>query len=182
MTTIGPNERSSYPLEAQVYYVPDQTASDRTTLNRVVNSSATDHADTITSLHGYSQDMELGFPWTNGSAPGLAQLDESYSSATGDYALFAPAENFPGYVPQPLAAYGYPRYGNASEVLLSLSAGGVTVQSNAVAGGATWRGRCAPSEFAYTPLILLANSLHALWVYAWRGRRLISSASVRCRG
>src|ERR1700757_816403 len=53
MTTIGPNERSSYPLEAQVYYVPDQTASDRTTLNRVVNSSATDHGDTITSLDGY---------------------------------------------------------------------------------------------------------------------------------
>ncbi|PYV67481.1 MAG: hypothetical protein DMG96_39240 [Acidobacteria bacterium] len=45
----------------------------------------------------------------------------------------------PGYNPQPLAAYGYPRFGNASEVLLSLSAGGVTVQSNAVAGGATWR-------------------------------------------
>ena len=24
MTTIGPNERSTYPLEAQTYYVPDQ--------------------------------------------------------------------------------------------------------------------------------------------------------------
>jgi hypothetical protein len=45
----------------------------------------------------------------------------------------------PGYTPTPLAAYGYPRYGNAAEVLLSLSAGGVTVQSNAVAGGTTWR-------------------------------------------
>src|SRR5579864_1479222 len=110
MTTVGSNERTTYPLESQAYYVPNQTASGRTTLNRVVNSSATDHADTITGLAGYSQDMELGFPWTNRSAPGLAQLAESFNSGTGDYALFAPAENFPGYVPQPLAAYGYPRY------------------------------------------------------------------------
>ena len=33
-----------------------------------------------------------------------------------------------------MAAYGYSRYGGTAEVLLSLSAGGVTVQSNAVAG------------------------------------------------
>jgi hypothetical protein len=32
ITTIGPDERSSYPLEGQVYYVPDQPASGRTTL------------------------------------------------------------------------------------------------------------------------------------------------------
>jgi hypothetical protein len=139
MTTIGPNERNLYPLEAQTYYVPDQAASGRTPLNRVVNSSGADHADTITSLGGYSQDMELGFPWTSGSAPGLAQLDEALNSATGDYALLALSETLTGYLPAPLAGYGYPRYGNATEVLLSLSAGGVTVQSNGVAGGATWR-------------------------------------------
>src|SRR5213595_813585 len=34
MTTIGPDERSSYPLEGQLYYVPDQPATGRTTLNR----------------------------------------------------------------------------------------------------------------------------------------------------
>jgi hypothetical protein len=33
ITTIGPDERSSYPLESQMYYVPDQPASGRTTLN-----------------------------------------------------------------------------------------------------------------------------------------------------
>jgi hypothetical protein len=139
MTTVGPNERTSYPLEAQVYYVPDQAANGRTTLNRVVNSSGSDHADSITTLSGYSQDMELGFPWSNSSTPGVAQLDEAFNSATGDYALLAPSETLAGYIPAPLAAYGYPRYGNAAEVLLSLSAGGVTVQSNAVAGGTTWR-------------------------------------------
>jgi hypothetical protein len=138
-TTIGPNERSSYPMEAQVYYVPDQGASDRTTLNRVVNSDGSDHADTVTTLSGYSQDMELGFPWSTNSIPGVAQLTESFNSTIRDYALLAPSESLAGYVPQPLAAYGYPRFGNAAEVLLSTTAGGVTVQSNAVAGGSTWR-------------------------------------------
>ena len=139
MTTVGANERNSYPLEAQTYYVPDQSDTSQIALNRVVNSSGTDHADTIASLSGYSQDMELGFAWNSNSAPGLSQLNEAVNSATGDYALLAPSETLAGYVPAPLAAYGYPRYGNASEVLLSLSAAGVTVQSNAVAGGATWR-------------------------------------------
>jgi hypothetical protein len=39
MTTIGPNERSTYPLEAQTYYVPDQLGNGSVTLNRVVNAS-----------------------------------------------------------------------------------------------------------------------------------------------
>ena len=44
-----------------------------------------------------------------------------------------------GYQRYDYPRYGYPRYGNVDEVLLILSAGGVTVQSNAVAGGALWR-------------------------------------------
>jgi len=139
MTTIGPNERTIYPLEGQVYYVPDQSASGRTALNRLINSDLTDHADAIGSLSGYSQDMVLGFPWTSASVSGVVPLLESFDSSTGDHALQAPSESLPGYSPQPLAAYGYPRYGNAAEVLLTLSTGGVTVQSNAVAGGALWR-------------------------------------------
>ena len=122
-----------------MYYVPDQPAIGRTTLNRVVSSGGSDHADTVGNLNGYSQDMVLGFPWTSASGSGVAQLSESLNSATGDYVLLAPLETLPGYIPQPISGYGYPRFGNASEVLLSLSAGGVTVQSNAVAGGATGR-------------------------------------------
>jgi hypothetical protein len=41
-------------------------------------------------------------------------LSEFLNSGTGDYALLAPAEILPGYNPQPLAAYGYPRFGNTS--------------------------------------------------------------------
>jgi len=139
MTTFGPNERGSYPVEAQVYYVPDQMASNRTTLNRLINAGGIDHADAIGTLNGYSVDQPIGYPWTNSSIPALVPILEGLNSLTGDYAMVAPRETLPGYTAQPLPAYGYPRYGNADEVLLILSAGGVTVQSNAVAGGALWR-------------------------------------------
>src|SRR5437867_6162500 len=59
MTTAGPDERSIYPLEGQVYYVPDQSANGRNTLNRLVNSAATDHADPVSTLADYSQDLLL---------------------------------------------------------------------------------------------------------------------------
>jgi len=140
MTTFGPNERGSYPVEAQVYYVPDLLSSNRTTLNRLINSGGADHADAIGTLNGYSVDQPIGYPWTNSSIiPALVPILEGFNSLTGDHAIVATRETLPGYTSQPLLAYGYPRYGNADEALLILSAGGVTVQSNAVAGGALWR-------------------------------------------
>src|SRR5947207_3431131 len=95
MTTIDPDERSSYRLEGQVYYVPDQPASGRTTLNRLINSGGTDHADAISNLSGYSQDMVLGFPWTSASGSGVSQLSEFLNSGTGDYALLPPQKVCP---------------------------------------------------------------------------------------
>src|SRR5205814_8789789 len=114
---IGPNERSSYPLEGQVYNVPDRSANGRSTLNRVVNSSGSDHADTTASLNGYSQDLILGFPWSSASVPGVTQLTETFNSSTGDYALVPLSQSLPGYNAEPLTADGYARSGNASEVL-----------------------------------------------------------------
>jgi len=138
-STSGESERINTSLEAQTYYIAAQSASGETALNRLVNSAGTDHADAVSSLTGYSQDMLLGYAWTSAANPAMVQLTEAFNSTTGDYALLAPSETFPDYAPQPLAAYGYPRYGGLSEVVLSLSAGGVTVESNEVAGGAVWR-------------------------------------------
>jgi hypothetical protein len=139
MSSVGESERDSLPLESQTYYIAAQTSNTETALNRVVNSAATDHADTISSLSGYTQDMLLGYPWTSAVNPAMVQLIEGFNSSAGDYALLAPSENLAGYVAQPMAAYGYPRFGNSSEVILSLSGGGVTIESNLVAGGAIWR-------------------------------------------
>ena len=138
MTSFGPDERNNYPLEAQLYYVLDAPDSSATTLNRMVNAGGTDHTDAVGSLDGYSLDEILGYSWSN-PAPGLVQIPEGFNSATGDHAMMLPAEDLSGYVPQALPAYGYPRFGNQGEVLLDLTAGGVTVESNAVAGGVVWR-------------------------------------------
>lgn len=138
MTSFGPDEKNNYPLEAQLYYVPDAATPNLTTLNRMVNPGGTDHADAVGSLNGYSLDEVLGYPWSN-PAPGLVQIPEGFNSVTGDHAMMLPSENLAGYVAQALPVYGYPRYGNQGEVLLDLTAGGVTVESNAVAGGSVWR-------------------------------------------
>ncbi len=42
------------PLEGQVYYVPDEPGSGRTTLNRLINAGGTNQADAISNLSGYS--------------------------------------------------------------------------------------------------------------------------------
>jgi len=139
MTTYGPNERTTYPLEAQLYYIPDASGNGQTALNRMVNSTGTDHADAVTSLTGYTLDEVLGYPWSSASLPGLTPITEGSNATTGDNAMVLPSENLAGYAAQPLPAYGYPRYGTQGEVLLDLTAGGVTVESNAVGGGTVWR-------------------------------------------
>jgi hypothetical protein len=153
MSSYGPNERTMYPLEAQTFYVAEQPGSDRVAVNRLISADGADHADATGTMPDYTLDQLLGCAWSAASFPGLVPLLEASNSASGDYAMVFPAEMLPGYISQPLAAYGYPRYGSAGEVLLSLSAGGITVQSNAVAGGATWRwfwnGTQFVNNFAY---------------------------------
>ena len=138
MTTFASNERALNPSEGQMYYVADQQSNDRTALNRYVNAAITDHADGITSPTGYSLDENLGYPWAQSSLPGLHVLSEGLGS-NGDHALMLPSENLPDYTPSSLNVYDYPRFANTVEALLSLSAGDVTVESNEVAGGVTWR-------------------------------------------
>jgi hypothetical protein len=153
MTSADFAERTTYPFDGEMYYVSDQPGSGRTPLNRYVNAGATDHADGVSPPDGYSLEETLGYPWTQASLPGLEQLSEAVNPSTGDYALVAPSESLPGYSVSSLGVYGYPRFVNNSEVLLSLSAGGVTVESNQAAGGVTWRwfwnGMQFENHFAY---------------------------------
>jgi hypothetical protein len=140
LTTILPDAPATYRFEGQQFYVPSDAISATIELQRLVNSTRTIHLDSTSAVAGYIAQKLLGFPWTDqDSAPGLSALNEGFNQITGDYALMRPAEALRGYVPQPLGVYGYPRYGNRNESLLSLSAGGVSIQSNLVAGGALWR-------------------------------------------
>jgi hypothetical protein len=153
MASVGPDERNIFPLEGQIYYVPDQPAPGRTALNRYLNTSGTDHADGISVPVGYNLEENLGYPWSQGALPGLDFLSEAVNSSSGDYALVAPSENLSGYSSNSLGVYGYPRFVNADEIILSLSAGGITVESNKVAGGVVWRwfwnGMEFENNFAY---------------------------------
>jgi hypothetical protein len=139
MTSFGFDERNRFPLEGQIYYVPDQSGTGRTTLNRYLNSSSTDHADGTDAPPGYTLEGALGYPWAQASLPGLDVLSEAVNSSTGDHALVAPSESLSGYTASSLGVYGYPRFANTTEAILSSSGGGVTVESNKVAGGVTWR-------------------------------------------
>ena len=139
MTSADFAERTTYPFDGEIYYVSDQPGSGRTPLSRYVNAGATDHADGTAPPDGYSLEETLGYPWTQASLPGLELLSEAVNPSTGDYALVAPSDSLPGYSASSLGVYGYPRFVNSSEALLSLSAGGVTVESNKAAGGVTWR-------------------------------------------
>jgi hypothetical protein len=139
MASFGSAERSMFPSEGQIYYVADQPGSDRAGLNRYVNATITDHADGVNPPAGYTLDQTLGYPWTQASLPGLELLSEGFNSTRGDYSPMLPGESIPGYTASSLGVYGYPRFANTPEALLSLSAGGVTVESNKVAGGVTWR-------------------------------------------
>src|ERR1700693_3188926 len=139
MTSADFAERNAYPFDGEIYYVPDESGSGRTPLNRYVNAGTTDHADGINPPDGYSLEQTLGYPWTQASLPGLEVLSEAVNPGTGDYALVAPSESLAGYTASSLNVYGYPRFGNKKEVILSLSAGGVTIESNQASGGVTWR-------------------------------------------
>jgi len=69
MTSIDFGERNVFPLEGQIYYVPDQSGSGRTALNRYFNAGITDHADGTNSPAGYTLEETLGYPWAQASLP-----------------------------------------------------------------------------------------------------------------
>jgi hypothetical protein len=103
---------------------------------------------TIPGESGYTTEGPLASPWLSPSQYfGLTELLRGYNPTTGDHALMTPDSPLAGFSAEHLGAYGYERYGNAPELLLPLSAGGVTVASNQVAGGALWSWTYAGHEY-----------------------------------
>lgn len=141
MTTIDPAAEACVPeecpSEGQIFYVPSGGELGTLTLYRFYND--TDHLDSTRAIvRGYWNEGPNGFPFDRLSLFGLALMYEGVNS-TGDHALMTQSEQLTGYVKRPLGVYGYPRFGNAAESTLSLSAGGVEIESNRVYGGALWR-------------------------------------------
>ncbi len=125
------------PSDGQVFYVPANQEPGTLALNRFFNGP--DHLDsTQNTVPGYTLEGPNGFPFGGNSLLGLSRLYEGVN-ATGDHALMRQSEQLAGYIKRPLGAFGYPRFGNQTESILSLNAGGVKIESNRVSGGALWR-------------------------------------------
>lgn len=137
MTTPNPGERNTFPLEGQIFYIPRDPIAGTATLYRLYNG--VDHMDSHTAGEGgYGTEGPLGYAWAS-QPPGGSMLIRQYNPSTGDHALRHFAESLAGYVDELMGTFGYNRYNNADEALVTLSAGGVTIQSNGVAGGSLWR-------------------------------------------
>jgi hypothetical protein len=132
------------PSEGQFFYVPESSSTFATALYRQNNGA--DHLDSTNfRLNGYVNEGTLGFPSLFANLPGLAPIFEAFNASTGDHALTNQTEQLSGYVKRPLGVYGYPRYPGLTQSMLSLSRGGVTIESNRVDGGSleqwTWNGK-----------------------------------------
>lgn len=148
MTSVGAEEVNAFPSEGQMFYIAADLQEPGTTpMNRFNNGP--DHRDsTANALPGYWLEGPNGAAWTQRSVlPGLSAIFEGFNGSTGDYALMRFGEDLPGYKTQVLQVYGFQRFGNDMESLLSLTKGGVTVESNRVYGGSLWHWKWDGVEF-----------------------------------
>lgn len=142
MTSINPAgedcTQDTCPNEGAIFYVPAGMVPGTLTLYR--HNNGPDHRDSPkTEIPGYVNEGPNGFPWRRQVLPGLAPLFDGFNQTTGDHALVSPLETLPDYTRSSLGVYGYPRFGNTTESIIGLSAGGVRIESNRVNGGALWR-------------------------------------------
>ena len=130
-------ETSSYATLGQMFYLPYYSQSGSYVLNRLYYNS-TDHMDSpLTNEGGYSYEGWLGYLWSSQQA-GTSRYLRALHTGTGDHGFFPPNGSLSTYSSDWTGGYAYPRYGTAAEVLTSVSGGNLTVNSNAVSGGAVW--------------------------------------------
>lgn len=145
MTTTDPNERNQYQTsDGLIFYVPANNAVGRGALNRLYNSSIPDHMeDEGAGGGGYTYQSTVGYPWTSSAAlPGLSQIARVYSPTSFDHTTIRPGEVLSGYSTwEGFSKWGYARNNNRddADMLLSITAGGVTIDSNLNAGGCVWQ-------------------------------------------
>ena len=141
--TTNPVERDAYPLDGAIFYVAmtDHAELGTRPLYRLFNGG--DHMVSLDphegAAQGYYVEEILGYPFV-AQQPGTSELIRTYNPSTGHHSLrnSTGLETEQDYIDQPLGVYGYPRYYNQSAQLLSLTGGGITLDSNEVSGGALW--------------------------------------------
>jgi hypothetical protein len=143
MTSTDPEERDLYASDGAIFYVPATNVPGNNPLYRLWNIAIPDHKDSMSPEGGYQTELISGYPWPNTTRrAGVSQISRVRNPSTGDWALTKPGESLSGYTEvQALDARGYARYNNSDDddVLLSISAGGVQVDSSRSAGGCVWQ-------------------------------------------
>jgi hypothetical protein len=139
MTSASWSEQSNFPSDGLMFYAPGNNPAGTVPLYRLNQPSIPDHMDSgAPGEGGYNTDGVLAWPWTSPNTVfGLSPIARVFNGQ--DHAIIRPGESLPGYnTTEGFGLWGYARYGNTAESLLTLTAGGVTIQSNAVAGGSLW--------------------------------------------
>lgn len=138
MSTFSTTERDAFPSTGAIFYLPLAPFSGSAAVNRLYDGGF-DHMDSgATSEGSYSNEGALGYGWTSSTAiGGLAQF--ARLSNGSDHVGIKAGDIVTGYgFEDLLGIYGFPRYHTTTVSLNSLSAGGVTIGSNSVAGGSLW--------------------------------------------
>jgi hypothetical protein len=136
MSSNSTSEIAPFTFDGAIFYVPESAGSGQVPLYRLKSSSGVHMDSTATTEGPYTLDVRLGYPYSTQQA-GTTQLIRKVNSG-GYHALSMAAETLAGYSDEDMGIYGYPRYLQATEVYLNLSAGGVAIQSNLDAGGSLW--------------------------------------------
>jgi hypothetical protein len=162
VSTGTASEAYAFPNDGPIFYLPANPVSGTTELYRLFRSPGggpgpADHMDSYMSNEaanlGYHEEGGLGFGWTAGSQPpGTSLMQRIYNPSTSDHALVRDGETFAGYQSDlTLNMYAYKRYGNTSYVSGgSITGGGITIDTNAVAGGSIWSWTWNGKQFVNT--------------------------------
>lgn len=125
--------------EGQIFYIPRDSIAGTHPLYWLYQPSVGDHMDsTLPNEGGYLNLGVLGYPY-DAQQSATTPVWRLFNSSTLDHATGQMAESIPGYASEGSLGYGYPRYYlQHAENLVTVTAGGVTIKANPVAGGAIW--------------------------------------------
>lgn len=143
-------------LEGQAWYLLNQSAIGTRAINRLYrNTSPYDHLNSIATSEGdYAFEHVLGYAYI-GTGSGLVEIKRWFNATVTDHLTAFDGEDpsTNGYAFETALGYGFPRYGQDCEQNYSVTAGGVTIKANKVAGGAVseliWNGKQFINNYDY---------------------------------
>lgn len=140
-TCLSKSEVSGIADTDVMYYINKVQKTGSVPLYELRNTGLTDRMDSTTlGEHGYNYVRTLGYayPW---QMPGMTSLRRLYNSTNSDHGT-SPYDSWSGYANDSFAptGYGFPRKARGMQTgnMLSISSGGVTIESNLNAGGCCW--------------------------------------------